>query len=449
MPSHRYTRWFSLLLAIAAALGLTRLGLSEEPEKRDAVDRMRMDRLKVVDEQIAALADKLQPVELDDGYDDVRALLHVHSHFSHDSNGSLKEIVAAAKATGVRVIMFTEHPADHYDYVDDGHRGDEQGVLLIPGAETRGFLAFPTRSIQSIDPGGPQEFVNLVLRDGGLVFLSHLEARMDWEISGMTGNEIYNTHADVMEEKRLLARMRSPLGLLGMMSALEAYPQELFGALLDYPADYLRRWDELCQQAPHTGVAANDAHHNQGIRAVLEESGKVRVENLLGEKITELDAERAGFLKSRLEGKEPGDVVLTIDLDPYERGFRHVSTHLLMNEVSPDAVWIALREGRAYVGFDWLADPTGFAFIATRGDTMWTMGGRPAIKDGITLKAEAPLAGTMRLLRDGEVVHDVSDRQLKYDADEPGVYRVEVHLTIDDELRPWILSNPIYVRSGE
>ena len=30
--------------------------------------------------------------------------------------------------------------------------------------------------------------------------------------------------------------------------------------------------------------------------------------------------------------------------------------------------------------------------------------------------------------------------------DKPGVYRVEVWLTLAGEPRPWILSNPIYVR---
>ena len=40
-----------------------------------------------------------------------------------------------------------------------------------------------------------------MLSTGGLVFLSHVEERMDWEIKGMTGTEIYNTHADFSEEE--------------------------------------------------------------------------------------------------------------------------------------------------------------------------------------------------------------------------------------------------------
>src|SRR5213079_2733334 len=76
-------------------------------------------------------------------YKDYRAALHVHSALSHDSRGTIDEIVAAAKATGTSVVMFTEHPAEHYDYFKDGHQGTKDGVLLIPGAETKGFLVFP------------------------------------------------------------------------------------------------------------------------------------------------------------------------------------------------------------------------------------------------------------------------------------------------------------------
>jgi len=411
----------------------------------DAVDRMKLDQLRKVHEAVETLANERQPVALDDGYDDVRALLHVHSHWSHDSHGTVDEIIAAAKTTGVRVIMFSEHPADTYDYFKDGNAGMIDGVLLIPGAETRGFLAYPTRSIQAIAPAGPQEFADLVRRDDGLIFLSHLEERMDWDIAGLTGTEIYNTHADFKDETRLIKQLRNPLMLLSLMPALEKYPQEVFGAIQDYPADYLRRFDELCQQSPHTGVAANDSHHNQGIRAILKKDGKVQVEDNLGNKIITLDASRVGFLKSRIEGKRPGDEVLRIDLDPYDRSFRHVSTHLLMHEVSRDAVWQALKAARAYVGFDWIADPSGFVFFAEQSGRRFPMGSHPTMGGGMQLHAAAPLEGTFKLLRDGKLIQQADGRKFDFALEHAGIYRLEVWLDVAGEPRPWILSNPIYV----
>lgn len=412
----------------------------------DAIERLSLERLRATHEKVLALAKERKPVTLDSGYQDYRALLHVHSAFSHDSRGTIDEIRAAAKATGVRVILFSEHPADHYDYFTDGHRGEKDGLLLIPGAETGGFLAYPRRSLKADKTNTPQEFADVVRRDDGMIFLCHLEERLDWDIAGLTGSEIYNTHADVKDELRFLALLRSPLGLLQVTPAVKQYPQETFAALQDYPAAYLKRWDELCQKARLTGVSANDAHHNQGFRGLLTLEGKIQLEDRLGKKLLTLDPAKLPPLKSLAEGHKPGEAVFELDLDPYERSFRHVSTHLLMHELTEKSVWDALQSGRAYVAFDWMADPTGFVFRADRGNATFPMGSEVPGAAGLKLRAMAPLPGTIKLLRDGKEVSRTESDTLDTTIDEPGNYRVEVWLTLAGESRPWILSNPIYVR---
>lgn len=412
----------------------------------ESLERMRLDRLAATHAAIERLAAERRPVELASDYRDYRAILHAHSAFSHDSRGQIDEIVAGAKAAGVDVIMFSEHPASHYDYFNDGHHGVNDGVLLIPGAETGGFLAYPAKSIQRETTDSPQKFADLVKRDDGMIFLCHLEERMDWQIAGLTGSEIYNTHADVKDETRFLAAVSSPLGLLSLLPGLQKYPQETFGALLDYPADYLRRYDELCQIAPHTGVAGADSHHNQGMRATLREDGKVLVEDGLREKVAELDPAENPLLLGLVAGKKPGDVLLEVDLDPYERSFRHVSTHLLLPELSEAEVRNALRAGRAYVSFDWLGDPSGFVFHAQRGDERFPLGSQIVDPAGLRLEAAAPLPGAVKLIRNGQVIHEEQGRSLAFDLTQPGVYRIEVWLNVAGEQRPWILSNPIYVR---
>ena len=412
----------------------------------DALERMRPEKLRATHEKIELLKSQRRAVSLSSGYDDVRALLHVHSAFSHDSRGTLDEIIAAAKETGVRVIMFSEHPGGHYDYVDDGHRGMKDGVLLIPGAETRGFLAYPKYSIQQKQTKTPQEFSDLVRSTGGLVFLCHLEERMDWEIANLTGSEIYNTHADFKDEPKFIAALRSPLTMFTLMGAIKQYPQEVFGALLDYPADYLKRYDQLCQKSRVTGVSANDAHHNQAYRAKVTEGGKVLLEDALGKKLAELDPEKITPLKLLVNGKQPGDLILDLDLDPYARSFRHVSTHLLVHELNEASVWQALRDGRAYVAFDWIADPTGFVFRAETENESWPIGSEVPIAAGLRLRAEAPLEGRFKLVRDGEVILEREGPSIDVPVDQEGVYRVEVWLSLAGEARPWILTNPIYVR---
>jgi hypothetical protein len=412
----------------------------------DALDRLRPEKLQATQARIAALKSQRRPVSLTSGYDDVRTLLHVHSAFSHDSRGTVEEIVKAAKEVGVRVILFNEHPAPHYDYVNDGHRGMKDGVLLIPGAETGGFLAYPKTSIADKKTESPQEFADLVRSTGGHIFLCHLEERMDWDIAGLTGSEIYNTHADFKSEPKFIAALRNPLTMLSLMGAVKQYPQEVFGALLDYPADYLARYDQLCQKTRLTGVSANDAHHNQAYKATVLENGKVQLEDALGTKLAVLDPEKIAPLKLLVGKRQPGDVIFELDLDPYARSFHHVSTHLLMTTVDEANVWQALEAGRAYVAFDWLADPTGFVYQASAGDMTWPIGSEVPLEPGLRLRAEAPLEGRFKLVRNGEVVADMKGPLLDFAVELPGVYRIEVWLNIAGEDRPWILTNPIYVR---
>ena len=435
------------LALITLAVSLV-LAIGVHQSRGDAVERMRMERLRATHEQVAALREKRRDVSLTSDYDDYRALLHVHSAFSHDSNGTIEEIVGAAKSVGAQVVMFTEHPARHYDYFDDGHRGVRDGVLLVPGAETNGFLAWPTRSIQHERTDSPQSFSDLVRRDGGLSFVSHVEDRMDWDITGATGMEMYNTHADVKDEARLAAIMRDPLKLASLVPAVEQFPQETFAALLDYPAQYLGRYDRLCQSRRVTGVAANDAHHNQGFRAILQDDGTVRVEDALGEQLTTLDRAKTAAVAALVAGRQPGDVVLALDLDPYERSFRHTSTHLLMNELTQAAVWEALTEGRVYVAFDWMADPTGFVCYAEQDGRRLPLGSETTAGEAIRIRAEAPLTGTIRLVHNGDIIAERQSHQLDATVEEPGVYRVEVLLTLVGEPRPWILTNPFYVRDA-
>jgi hypothetical protein len=414
----------------------------------NALERMRPENLRAVNEAIEALKLERRTVTLASGYDDVRTLLHVHSAFSHDSRGTIEEIVAAAKQAGVRVIMFSEHPANHYNYFLDGHRGVKDGVLLIPGAETGGFLAYPRQSVQDQKTDSPQAFSDLVRTTGGLVFLCHLEERMDWEIANIHGTEIYNTHADFKDEVNLASALRTPLMMFNLVSAVKQYPQEVFGALLDYPADYLKRYDELCQRARHTGVAGNDSHHNQAFRAKILDDGDILLEDALGEQIARLDPAKLLPLKLLTAGKKPGDMILDLDLDPYVRSFRHVSTHLLLSEVSESQAWQALTSGRAYVAFDWLADPTGFVYRAERGTGNWPMGSEVPLGTGLRLRAEAPLACHFKLVRHGEVVHEEVGTQFDYAVEKAGVYRAEAWLNVAGEDRPWILTNPIYVRQN-
>ena len=431
---------YSLVLLLSLFVCLNRIA-----EATDAIDRLKADRLEAVHQAVLKLKTELHDVPRPEPYKEFRANLHVHSAFSHDSRGTIEEIATAAKAAGTSVLMFTEHPAPHYDIYGDGHKGMRDGVLLVPGAETNGMLIYPKQSIKEVLSAKPQEMSDFVRNRGGLSFVSHLEERMEWELSGITGVEIYNTHADAKDEKRLFASMRNPLWLLSTSELFQKYPQESFSALADYPADYLKRYDELCLKAPHTGVSANDSHQNIGLNVKLAEDGKVRVADGLDEKVTELEAAAFNAIKPIPKDAKVGDVLFQLRLDPYESSLRHVGTHLLMKELTEEAVWDALNNGRAFVAFDWIASATGFDFVAMEGNMRHEMGSVIKFKPGLDLKGHAPLPGHWKLIRNGKCIYEADGRSLEFVLAEPGNYRVEVWQNLAGEDRIWVLSNPVYV----
>ncbi|MCE2810065.1 MAG: hypothetical protein LW850_06640, partial [Planctomycetaceae bacterium] len=210
------------------------------------------------------------------------------------------------------------------------------------------MLVYPTMSLRPFESADSQQTTQIVRNRGGHVFLSHLEERMDWQIQGLTGVEIYNTHADFKKQKRMIDSMKNPLWLIKTAELIDKYPQESFSALQTYPDDYLARWDQLCLIAPHTGVAANDAHQNVGVRIILGEDSKVVVTDALGEELLRLERLLVAPLLKIPQEAKPGNVLLKLQLDPYRYSLRHAGTHLLVSELTQEAVWNALDEGRSF-----------------------------------------------------------------------------------------------------
>jgi hypothetical protein len=88
-----------------------------------------------------------------------------------------------------------------------------------------------------------------------------------------------------------------------------------------------------------------------------------------------------------------------------------------------------------------------FDAINSHGKLAAIMGDELKLADGVKLTAKLPLPAYVRLLRHGEEVAKSEGRaEFAFDVKERGAYRLEAWLTLDGELRPWIFSNPIYVR---
>lgn len=100
-------------------LAMLCLGVSTIACGEDALDRMTRKKLQATREAIANLKKERIEVTQPRPLKTYRANLHVHSHWSHDSRGQIEDIVAAAKRADTDILMFTEHPASHYDIVKD------------------------------------------------------------------------------------------------------------------------------------------------------------------------------------------------------------------------------------------------------------------------------------------------------------------------------------------
>jgi hypothetical protein len=362
-------------------------------------------------------------------YADYKGAIHVHSFLGGHSAGTFAEIEHAAQQNGLAFVVMTEHPSGDYDTRALTLRGFRRGVLFLQGSETSEsaddhLLTFGgtttttggTATGDAATVSSIQENINRAKAAGGLVFIAHPETFRAWgETRGFDGMEIYNLHADAAHINRV------KLFFDGLWS-YRSYPHLLWTRFSQNPDANLRRFDELTAREGRkvVAVAGNDAHANIG----------VSFKDLAGHTLFE------------------------IKLDPYERSFQVVRTHALVERDQPlseENLLNALARGHAYVSFDILCDASGFRFSATNGAEQKLMGDEIKLTGaGVGLRADTPVRSRIVIVRNGQTVSE-ADAVFRHEwtATEAGVYRVVCYLPqlpAPLDAKPWIISNPIYVR---
>src|SRR5262245_66639723 len=134
----------SLVPVLACAL-FAPAGVAAEPPPRkySNLERLSPDRLAAVHADVERLKPRRIDVPPRPGLNDYRCILHAHAEDSDHTGGTLPEMLADAKKAGVHAILLTDHYRPPADFIDGRWRGLRDGVLFIPGAEARGFLAYP------------------------------------------------------------------------------------------------------------------------------------------------------------------------------------------------------------------------------------------------------------------------------------------------------------------
>ena len=330
-------------------------------------------------------------------YVDHPGVIHIHTTYSHDAHGKFEDVVRVANAQGLDYAIITDH--NTLRGLRDGKQGWHGQVLVLIGMEisARAGHYLALNITQEIDRNKmtAQQIIDEVNRQGGLGFIAHpyfKQARWrDWTVTGFTGIEGYNVAHDSLDENKArlaLWTLTAPVG-------------PFYWSIIDRPYDPLSTWDELIRQrGAITGIGSTDAHefHVAGLKFA-----------------------------------------------PYEVMFQLIRTHLLTppGELTPGTVYDALRQGHAYFSIELAVEARGFQWVAKEGDrVVGVMGDEIPFAPGLRLAATLPAPAQLALFKDGRQIAETTAQTWEVEATGPGAYRLEA----SRHDKPWIFSNPIYIR---
>ncbi len=381
-----------------------------------------------------------QEVTLDDGWTDYRGPIHNHSFLSHDSKVSFEEILTTLKETDCDFIFMADHCVNDIADFKLQWRGLKDGKLFVPGFEMDyGFMPFGVHSNVRLKKNTPpRDLARQVVDNGGILTYAHSEQARDWTIPEVIGMDIYNTHADVMDED--LDQLK-----ISLLLSLRSYPDQAFRMIFDTQHEQMKKWDRLNLDRKIVGFASNDCHQNQGFIGYYTEDGKLRIDDTSPKTlaIVNLNFFTKTLLRLLPGPLEQGGQVFHVQLDPYERMVRYVGNHILAKELTEEALLESFNKGRVFISFDMLADGRGFIWMAQNREEQVVMGESMTYHDGIILRAAAPQACRFIVFKDGNEVYRTEGRNFNWQPEGHGKYRVEAELFVLDEWLPWIYTNPI------
>jgi len=374
---------------------------------------------------------------------------NIHMHTTHsDGFGSFDDLIDGAVKGGLDFVFVT----DHNVLVREEEEGYRRGVLTLVGQEVHDTKRDPTcshllclgvESDVSHKAADPQQLIDAVGQQGALAFLAHpIEEKTDlfpksypwndWEVTGFHGVELWN----------YLSGFRGFTTSYLRALLVGFFPR--FFPVGPLPA-MLKKWDSLTQERPVVAIGGTDVH------AVKYNLGPIS----------------RHFLSYEESAKALNTHVLTATplAGPPESGASDFRDSNTPPERNP--ILAALRNGHCLLGYDLVGPTEGFRFWAERenkgpvsgqslllgrepseSEEVVLMGDSVTIADGqaLNLRVRLPVAASVRLLRNGQVVSQGFASSLAYQARDAGVYRVEVWKERWGKSRGWIFSNPIYVR---
>jgi hypothetical protein len=341
--------------------------------------------------------------------------MHVHSFLGGHSSGTFSEIISAAKTNQLRFVIMTEHLEQEFDTASMTLRGEHAGTLFVNGSEVSDDNGDRTLELPGRVRLSPEEEAIVAQRsqiDFPVTIVAYPQEFKDWQQFGLTGVEVFNVYTNAR-------RINPVVAFFDVVWSRRSYPDLLFALYYERPNESLKLWDEALTRSRLTATAGNDAHANIGVS--LRDSS--------------------------------GQTLAGIQLDPYEVSFQLVRMRVLIEQdkrLNQENLLAALEAGHCFIGFDFLGDPSGFSFTAESQGEQKIQGDEINLAADTQLLIATPLSSRVKLFKDGNLVLDLADVTVRtVPVIERGVYRVEVYLPQLGSLvadKPWIISNPIYVR---
>jgi hypothetical protein len=367
---------------------------------------------------------------------DYAGVIHVHTRHS-DGSGTIPEVISYAQQAELDILIITDHnhmKARKFGAEGWHGEGTKKGTGISDNSQVkkgRPLLVLVGEEITRregdclalhVEPDGfarkkAHEYIPMISQKGGLTFLCHphFGAKPQFKISDSSWKRW-----DIFNDENETGKSYWPTGL-ELWSHLGDWAEDLtwqnFLAHIKSPDKYiegpnpktLQAWDKFTQIQPLVAFGGADAH----AKAVL-----------------------------------PFRMGITVT---YLESFKGVRTHIFCEKFSGNwnedslKVYSALGKGNCYVSYDALANPKGFVFEALddNKNILAIMGDTLKNHQQVHLRTHSPHTySQIRLVHNGNLIQESHKTSLEYPVLKPGVYRVEIHL----KNRPWLYSNPIYIR---
>lgn len=332
---------------------------------------------------------------------------HVHSTMS-DGLQSPEEIAKQASATGVSLVLLTDHGRPNL--ASSSFHKIIDGVTIVGGSEASlpdGHLTFfgaqeaPGFRLSSFPP----EAMDDAREWGALPVLAYPDDpdfgwrywSTDLRPGGIEVLNLFTSLRGASGADRLLLAMYYPFSHYYFLKSIAA------------PAESLARWDSFLQRGKVWAFVASDAH------------GGFRIGSWFSMKLPSY-ADTFSFMGMGISRRYESD---------------------------PEA---AIRSGDFFNCIRGAGEPELFEFSAHHDFHEFPSGSDAPVNSGLRVELQATnQAVRLVLKKDGAALREVIGNRLDLQDAGAGVYRVEVFLTAHALLRadvPWILSNPIFVGAG-